>query len=442
MTRLLIHPIFWVIALMPFVWWETFHIGGMSIKLPYIFALALLGVAVITPVYYRGTASILRSFGIWLVAYALYLPILTLSLAGSEAQGMPIRQMFFAISALVCAGWFAENDQRGNMLRAAGFSAVLLTVVVIEILARSVGLSWLDAIMSFFTSGDLDFIIYGFFRRVFNAASGDEAAAVGAAAKNSLAVAVFTAGVMFRSGHKGEGRDRIGILSYLLILGLLVMLNTRSVLIIALLSLPFTGLITLVRSKRISLTKSVVALLTFVSTIVSLFLLGRSENALMSTLVERFSFTDASAGSRFDQLIWALTRIEQSMWLGTGYAEIDGHPVHNLFVGAWMHAGLAAFILVAVVYLGLLCTWLRFVTQITLHPTMWKISLRPEWIAVLPMVPMFRVWLSGDAGHMDFVEWSAIGCFLGILVANRLALPRATTSQVGRHYKITEGQHT
>ena len=139
MTRLLIHPIFWVIALMPFVWLESFRIGGMSINLPYIFALALLGVTVVTPAYYRGTASILRSFGIWLAAYAFYLPILTLSLVGSEAQGMPVRQIFFAISALACAAWLAENGNRGNMLRAAGFSALLLTVVVIEILARSVG---------------------------------------------------------------------------------------------------------------------------------------------------------------------------------------------------------------------------------------------------------------------------------------------------------------
>ena len=244
---------------------------------------------------------------------------------------------------------------------------------------------------------------------------------------------------MFRSGHQYERRDRIGILIYLLILGLLVMLNTRSVLIIALLSWPLTEFITLVRSKRISLTKSVVALLALVSAIVSLFLFARSENALISTMVERFSFTDASAGSRFDQLIWALMRIEQSIWIGSGYAEIDGHPVHNLFVGAWMHAGLAAFILVAIVYLGLLCTWLSFVTQITLRPTTWKISLRPEWIAVLPMVPMFRVWLSGDAGHMDFVEWIAIGCFLGVLVANRLAFSRATTSQSARYRNEPKG---
>jgi len=427
MIRLLTHPLFWVITLMPFGWVESVQLGGFSVNLPYIAALALIGVAAITPAYYFGATAILRHYGIWLAAYALYLPLLIVSLAGSEAQGMPFRQIFFSVTALACAAWIAVDHDRSRLLRSAAACGILLTVIVIEVLARRVGLSWLDAILRFITSGDLDFIIYGFFRRVFNAAGGEDAAAVGAAAKNALASAVFTAGVLFRAGHQTNGRDRIGVILSLLILGLLIMLNTRSVLLMALLSFPLAGIISLTRRGQISLARSVGAILITAIAVTGLVLFATSDNALMSTLADRFSFTDASAGSRFDQLGWAFGRIETAIWTGSGYAEIDGHPVHNLFVGAWMHAGLFAFILVTFFYIGLLITWARFVAQILMRPAAWTLPLKPEWVAVLPLVPLFRVWLSGDAGHMNFVEWIAISAFLGVLAANRLAQPALQT---------------
>lgn len=429
MTRWIVHPLFWVIALLPFNWIELGRLGGFTISVSYMPALALLFIAAITPAYYRGVVPVLGSFGPWVIAYAVYLPILMISLTGSDAQGMPVRQIFFLTTALACAVRISIGSNLAGLFRSAGAFALILVVVVIEVLAQRVGLSWTDAILRFVTSGDLNFIIYGFFRRVFNALGDPDAAAVAASVKNGLAVAVFTALIVFRAGHRTARRDTTGKIVSILTFGLLVMLNTRSVLLMALVSLPLVWIIALSRRGGITVAGCVGAITATAIGVIGLCVIFTSENALMSTLMDRFSFDDASTGSRFDQLGWAFGRIEDAIWTGSGYAEIDGHPVHNLFVAAWMHAGLLAFLLVTSFYIGLVVTWARFVSQVMTQPQTWTLNLRPEWIAVLPLVPMFRVWLSGDAGHMNFVEWIGLGIFMGALVTNRLAQPVAARSQ-------------
>ena len=440
MIRTLAHPLVWLLGLMPFIWIDLTHVGGFSVNLSYVPALAVLGVAAFVPAVQRGAVSVAHNFGAWILAYLIYLPILQIALAGSEAQGMPIRQVFFIAVSLVTAAWLAASGSRARIFRTGGALALVLVIVVMEVLARRVGLSWIDAITRFATSGDLNFVIYGFFRRIFNAMNTSNEVAVGAAAKNALAVAVFTAGILFRAGYQAHGRDIIGMLVTALVLGLLVMLNTRSVLLMAFLSLPLVWLLSLARRGGISVIGLIGVGVAVCLALLGLAILFTSENALFLTLQERFSFNDASAGSRFEQLNWAFGRIETAIFTGSGYAEIGGHPVHNLFVGAWMHAGFTAFVLVVAFYSGLLLTWVGFLFQILSHPETWRLPMRAEWIAVLPIVPMFRVWLSGDAGHMNFVEWIAVGAFVGVIAANRMT-QTAVTQPDRKRLKIVSNGH-
>jgi hypothetical protein len=426
MTCWIVHPLFWVIALLPFNWIELGRLGGFTISVSYMPALALLSIAAITPTYYLRVVPFLGSYGAWVIAYAVYLPILMISLTGSDAQGMPVRQIFFLMTALACAVSISTGSDLAGLFR---YVVAFALILMIEVLAQRVGLSWTDAILRFVTSGDLNFIIYGFFRRVFKALGDPDAAAVAASVKNGLAVAVFTALIVFRAGHRTARRDTTGKIVSILTFGLLVMLNTRSVLLMALVSLPLVWIIALSRRGGITVAGCVGAITATAIGVIGLCVIFTSKNALMSTLMDRFSFDDASTGSRFDQLGWAFGQIEDAIWTGSGYAEIVGYPVHNLFVAAWMHAGLLAFLLVIGFYIGPVVTWARFVSQVMTQPQTWTLNLRPEWIAVLPIVPMFSVWLSGDAGHMNFVEWIGLGIFIGALVTNRLAQPVAARSQ-------------
>ena len=92
--------------------------------------------------------------------------------------------------------------------------------------------------------------------------------------------------------------------------------------------------------------------------------------------------------------------------------------MHNLFLGAWLHAGLIAFLLVLAFYFVILGTWIAFLFQITMRSDAWVLPLRAEWVAVLPLLPLFRVWVSGDAGHPEFSSWIALFAFFAITLVN------------------------
>lgn len=135
---------------------------------------------------------------------------------------------------------------------------------------------------------------------------------------------------------------------------------------------------------------------------------------------DRFAFDDASAAARVVQFETAIERIEKHPITGSGFYEIEGYTVHNLFLSAWMNAGIVAFLLVVCFYILLIGRWLTFVWTIARHPDQWVLPLAPEWIATLPLLPFFRVWLSGDGGNLFLGEWIAIAAFLGAILANDL----------------------
>jgi len=136
---------------------------------------------------------------------------------------------------------------------------------------------------------------------------------------------------------------------------------------------------------------------------------------------ERFSFADDSSGNRLGQYAWALARIEENPLWGSGLGTFKGQPVHNLFLGAWMHAGIFAFVLVVFAYLSIVVGWFLFVVRAVTQKGYWVLAVRAEWIAVLPIVPLFRVWISGDSGHPSFVEWTALFAFYSLILTNRIA---------------------
>jgi O-antigen ligase len=135
---------------------------------------------------------------------------------------------------------------------------------------------------------------------------------------------------------------------------------------------------------------------------------------------DRFSFEDQSTASRVQQYEAAVVKIKEHPLIGNGYFELDGKPIHNLFLSSWVHAGLAAFVLVLAFYLALLGRWLSILLTVITYPERWVIPIAFEWIAPLPILPLFRVWLSGDGGHLFLGEWLALSAFLGIVLANDL----------------------
>lgn len=413
----LFHPFTLVVAALPFQWLSLKGLGPLSVQLPYLAILALLLSVLALPGRLRAVIAFPRYMPLVLLSFAAYLLVLMPALHGSDGQSIPYRQVVYLITFLCLAGTLLVTKSPGRLLRVSGAATLVGFIIVIEILARKNGLSWTNAIARFVGAGDLDYVIYGFLRTVFNSTAA-EGQTIVASAKNGIAVAILVGVILFRAGFSGAGNDRLGWAFTGLAYFFLIMLNTRSVLVAGILALLLVSAIRVGRGDLPSVPGLILRWLIASVAVTSLVLLLTSDSAFIETLQRRLIFSDSSAGSRFDQISWALQNIETQLFTGFGYAEIDGHPVHNLFLGAWMHAGLGAFLLIVVFYLGLVAAWLRFVIAAIYRPDNWTLPIRAEWIAVLPIMPLFRVWLSGDAGHLFLGEWVALAVFFGCNFAN------------------------
>jgi O-antigen ligase len=162
-----------------------------------------------------------------------------------------------------------------------------------------------------------------------------------------------------------------------------------------------------------------------------------NSEAVTGLMTDRFSFEDASAEARVEQYQVAIQRIEEHPWVGSGYYTVEGYPIHNLFLSAWMNAGIVALLAALSFYLILVSRWLSFLWMLIRQPDRWVLPLAPEWVAALPICPFFRVWLSGAGGNLFMGEWIAIGLFLGALFANeaRQRRPEAARRPAAARYR-------
>jgi hypothetical protein len=409
------------IATLPLTWIPLATLAGFDLLLPYGVSLALGGLLLLAP---GQLAIALRylppAMVVWLSAWLAYLVVLQFSLSGGETKGIVIRQVFFLTCGMTCGLGIVALRADGRTLRRGGLLAIVGFAGVSEVLAWQLGLSWVTVIGTLASTGNLDFVFYQFLKEMFELVLplGKEAQA---SDKNMVSVALLTALILFRAGWRRLEPDAFGQVVTLATLGLLVVLNTRSVLLMAVVLLPLAAWIGVVRDGIRDTGRFILRTMVLVGMATAGVVLLTLATGGEPVMGGRFAFDDNSTLNRFGQYAWAMQRIEASPWTGSGLGEFRGQPVHNLFLGAWMHAGFMAFVLVLIAYLAMLAGWLSFVLRVATQASYWVLPIRAEWVAVLPIMPLFRVWIAGDAGHPSFVEWTALCCFSALIVANRAA---------------------
>ena len=62
---------------------------------------------------------------------------------------------------------------------------------------------------------------------------------------------------------------------------------------------------------------------------------------------------------------------------------------------------------------------IRHVWMVLNRPSSWVLPIEPEWVAVLPILPLFRAQVSGG-GAFTLIEWSCLAFFFGLTARNRL----------------------
>ncbi|WP_164658452.1 hypothetical protein [Tropicibacter sp. Alg240-R139] len=409
------------IATVTLTWVPVTSAGGFDLRLPYMMAMILGAILCLFPMQLAtGVSSLLRMILPWLAAYVLYLILLQVNLVGGPTKGMVFRQVFFLTCALTLAVGLVGTRADARVLRWGGMLAIIGFFAFTEYLARQIGLSWISTLVHFLSTGDLGFVFYHFLREMFQMVA-PEGVDVPASNKNIVAVCMFIAMVLMRAGFTGKGADRIGGFITAVTLVTLVVFNTRSVLLMSALGIPLAAWIGLICRGVQSPGEFYVKTALIVASALALILVLSAGSAAMDEIAARLSFEDQSTEGRFNQYSWAFGRIEQNPMVGAGLVEFNGQNVHNLFIGAWLHAGLVPFLLVVAAYLGLFLSWVLFVFRLVAAPGSWVLPVRVEWVAILPLLPLFRVWVAGDAGHPGFGEWIGFGAFFGLVLANRRA---------------------
>jgi hypothetical protein len=408
-------------SFMGIYWFKVAELGEFSLEAYHV---GMLCIVTATCASFYSPAPIFRVLVYctpWFLAYLAYLIFFIPAAAGTPAVGLLVRQTLFVAGFLCIAAYFLRTRTPAKSLRRGALIGFVLYIAFTEYSARQIDKSLVTATADFLASGSFRNLTYGFFRPVFNSFEDGTDLAFVASLTNSVAVSLLVLCICFRIGYAKRGLDVIGVLFTLSTIVFALLLDARSVVLAAFVSFLVAFLIRLMTARAVSLTEMLgwcFAVIVFVSVV---YVAAIGSTSALDSIASAFQFRDSSVESRWSQYSWALGLIEDRLIWGHGYLENEqGYPIHNLFLSSWAYSGFVGFALISMFYFGLVFAWLRWLYLAITRQDYWTLTLRPEWVAVLPVLPLFRMWISGAGGLPGYGEWIALGVFVGLVMRNDL----------------------
>ena len=430
MSRTIINPLTLLLAVSCLQWVYVAQIGTITVLVTYVALGLLILSTAVTRRRVKATFLYLRKNLAWLGPVLIYLIIMTLVLWDSKAQNFSPRQILFALGGIGAAVAIITARRPAQLFRVGAGLGIVIFFIAVEFLARRVGLSWADAAREMFQRGNLNFVVYNFLNAVFNSVDPTSGDTFGASTKNDVANPLLVLALVFRAASPRPHKDVLGMVVLGGCLVLLVMLNDRSVIIAAaasvLIATVVSAFVRPVSSLPILAAKLAAVLAMVIAAIASL----TARSGFFAEMNDRFSFNDKSTNARLGQYHGAVEMIGRHPITGNGFFTVNGFAVHDVFLYAWGYGGVIAFLLVVMFYVTVLWRWMSLLFAITRNSEYWVLPLGVEWIAALPVLPLFRMWLSGEGGIMKFGEWLALSVFFGCLAANELC--RRALRQAGQ----------
>lgn len=406
-------------SLMGIYWVRVLNLGSLSLEAYHVGLLAIVamtGLSVYSP---WAVVAVVRRCAPWLIAWLGYLLLLVPALAGSQAMSLLLKQILFITGFVCIAAYFYRASDPVTSLRRGAIAGILLYLAFTEYSAQLIGKSIAGAVVEFLSTGSFKALIFGFFRPVFNSLEDGTDLAFVASLTNSIAVSLLVLALCFRAGRRREGVDVVGSAVLLAVLALALLLNARSVVMVGVAAMVLAFVVRLAAARAIALVELFYWSVVAIGLMTALTIIAITSPSAVDSVTEVFRFEDNSAESRLEQYVWAFGLIEDQLLLGHGYIETDkGLPIHNLFLSSWAYTGVLGFLLILVFYFGLLVSWLRWLALTLSRPSSWILGVRPEWVGVLPVLPLFRVWISGAGGMPAYGEWIALGVFVGLVMRN------------------------
>lgn len=406
-------PTLLTLSLLPIQWISLFTIGSKRIKTAHL-ALLLLGALFVLSRRQRKNALILavRSWPFWcsVSAYLLWTAMATASVRGTINIEDFLRQgVYFAIWLMLASRVMLLGDRLYPTLYYTGLAALLTFFLALAISALKAGISLSDSAHSLLL-GDLNSFALHFILPLMNS-FGDGDLELSLSIKNAIAGMLLANLMVFLAGNSklATGRQRgIGLLvttCYLIIIPLT--LSRSAIAVLALMFLLFGCRFLLTKGPLFAVASACLLLLAIAAS------LPVGGNTLLDVFTSIFIEHQSSYASRLQQYAVASTLITDHPWVGQGAGlRVGPSLIHNLFLAAWAQAGIVALFLASSLYVSTLLAWLQWLPRGLKVPG--RAGSFSLWISALPVLPLFRVWISGDGGNLDPPGWIALALFFGI----------------------------
>ncbi|MFO1129329.1 MAG: O-antigen ligase family protein [Rhodospirillales bacterium] len=335
-------------------------------------------------------------------------------------SGIVIRQIAFIIMALAAAVRITQRQPIAPTLYVGGALAAFAFLIAISISAYTAGTSLLEGLSALVASGNYEAWTFGFLRHVFNAFSSQGAAAdleFVTSLKNNVATGLLISYICYRAGTSQFGGKPLAravdiVVSSLFLVSIIMMLS-RSV---AFALIGVVIIVVVVDAVSRNNASIIVSILLAVAAGLVLFL--ALPDTVVSAITQRFENT-GSYDSRIEVYEMAIPLIEKSFWVGYGIGAPLPDPtqaIHNLFLAAWFNSGILGFLTAAWFWLTAVAMVCLRILEVLLgrYKASYQLTLFHAWIAVIPIMGLFRCWLIGG-GNLNFSAWFALGVFFGVL---------------------------
>ncbi len=415
------------LATLPLEWITLTGLLGGFIKPFHVAALAMIAVSLVRWRPHRLLGRVLARFGTVYFGYAFVLAIAFFGgLTRTDpylAQAEAIRGAFYLATSAVVAGLIlallARPPRRG--LAWAGIITLIALLVALVAALSSQNLNPFLILRDAVVQGDPDIIARRLLRSAFRTDEGLEDAAPNLRHKvfGALLVAVFL-GLACRSLID---RRRTLLRTVLLIGGALgcavtLLSLSRSLLVCLVITMTFFPMRALLRDRVRPMQAAATGLAVLLVIAVAFSPVGQLIFNRISATGSYEARLEAAGPSFIEEFLPALL-------LGTTKSAVETAP-HNFILNSWLAGGVLAAIAAIVVIVSFFIVWLREAYRCLTSRSGWVLPVGQVWVLGVGVIPLVRSFTSGNLFHM--VEWTAIGLFLGLVLANEQAARTMTAS--------------
>jgi O-antigen ligase len=409
---------------LPIVWGTIINIGAFSLEPFHISMFLIVGLTFCRPSAYARAFGIVQHHWVFFVGFSLYMFVsllsFTISLDAKALEAIVIRQIAFVIMCLAVAVRVTDKQSISASLYVGGALSMFVFLLALGYSAYTAGTSLVDALAALVASGNYQSWTFGFLRHVFNAFSSQGAAAdleFVTSLKNNVATGLLIAYICFRAGATRYMESStakifdVGISSLFLVC--IVMMLSRSVVLALFMVIMIVILVDAIARNRATLVISVLGAIA-----AALILFMALPDTVISALQQRFEDT-GSYESRVEVYAIAIPLIEKNFWVGHGLGAPLPNPndsIHNLFLSAWFNAGILGFLTSAWFWFTAAAMVGLRILEVMLgrYKASYELTIFHAWIAVVPIMGLFRCWLIGG-GNLNFSAWFSLGLFFGVL---------------------------